>query len=383
MVALKRFSVSFNFRKAPKVIKTWHKIRNKDNSIIRLCILIFLTYIVCCCLSILFHLMKESFSLGAQWIEQREVTQIDVAVVSIGAWDISNMKRMVASLIMASSPWTSFHFHLFSDKTGLDIAKKWYSLWKSSCIEWDAYDIESTELTKTLERFHQFTEGKLKPTVHYHGKEAMWKLFIPSIISQRNALVENLIVLDTDMIILRDITELWNEWRFRMDEAYLGLPCMHRDNSWLYPMWRELFPDNGTLNCMSGTLLMKPKKMISRNWMETLSSLTLNLVKEYPGWTAISADQDIFNLFIKTFPENVARIGCEWNCYYTWFAKFLEQGTMPPTCSQKRCAIIHYNNRSYTQWWHNRTSFFQKFWDAYEDFPVAFLSAKGYPHCFF
>ncbi|GJD10757.1 Glycosyltransferase-like protein LARGE2 [Galdieria sulphuraria] len=285
---------------------------------------------------------------------------------------------MISSLVMSSSPNVKFHFHLISDKKGLNAAKNWYTLWNSACAVWNIYDIESSKLSKALDQFHSLTGGKMRTAVHYHGKEALWKLLLPSFLQS-----DNLLVLDTDMIILRDVLELWHRWRLTRQSVHLGMPCMSRDNSWLYPLWREIFPENGTLHCMSGTLLMRPRKMRQENWINVVASSTNKILEDFPGWTAISADQDIFNLVAKSIPEKVTNIGCEWNCYYTWFAKFLSANEMPISCSHRRCAILHYNNRSYTNWWHNRTSFFQRFWDAYENFPVSYLNAKGYSHCFF
>ncbi|GJQ11740.1 hypothetical protein GpartN1_g3531.t1 [Galdieria partita] len=371
-------SVLLRVKNIKTSLSNYTKKPHTNGLLFNLTLKLLLIYLFINCISVAIYLLKESIHIKTQLEHPYGITRIDVAVVSIGENDIQNMKRMISSLVMSSSPYIEFHFHLISDKKGLIAAKNWYTLWNSACATWNVYDIESSRLSKAMDQFHRLTGGKMRTAVHYHGKEALWKLLIPSFIQS-----DNLLVLDTDMIILRDVSELWSRWRFEQQSVFLGMPCMHRENSWLYPLWREIFPDNGTLHCMSGTLLMRPYKMMTENWLHLVASSTNKILEDFPGWTAISADQDIFNLIAKSIPEKVTNIGCEWNCYYTWFAKFLSNNEMPVSCSHRRCAVVHYNNRSYTNWWHNRTSFFQRFWDAYEDFPVSYLNAKGYSHCFF
>jgi len=370
-----------SFLRQAKNLRAYNLTKNLRRNVLlfNLIAILFLIYIVLSITSVAVHLVREAIQMKAPLETPYQIVQIDVAIVSIGENDILNMKRMISSLVMSSSPHIKYNFHLISDKKGLHAAKKWYTLWSSACAVWNVYDIQSSKISKSLDHFHRLTGGKMRTAVHYHGKEALWKLLIPSFLES-----DNLIVLDTDMIILRDIGELWHRWTQTIAHtAYLGMPCMYRDNSWLYPLWREIFPENGTLNCMSGTLLMRPNQMKRDDWMNVVASTTNKILENFPGWTAISADQDIFNLIAKSVPEKTVNIGCEWNCYYTWFAKFLSNHEMPSACSHRRCAVIHYNNRSYTNWWHNRTSFFQKFWDAYENFPVSYFNAKGYSHFYF
>lgn len=133
---------------------------------------------------------------------------------------------------------------------------------------------------------------------------ATQRLFIPDILKD----VERLIYVDTDILFLRPLDDLWAFFE-RFDERQLaGLAWEHEDGSagWYNRFARHpYYPPYGV---NSGVMHMVLPRMRAANWTSHMK----DYYHEYKlriTW----GDQDLINIFFHYYPELLYVFGCDWN----------------------------------------------------------------------
>lgn len=144
-----------------------------------------------------------------------------------------------------------------------------------------------------------------------HGKEAFYRIFIPNIVEKK---IEKVLYLDCDLIVLKDITELWNT---DVKNHYLAAVQNPR-----LPMIEKPLGISSNDYFNSGVLLINVKK-----WRENhISQKVIRFIRNNPKKIQF-ADQDGLN---KVLHDKWLRLDKKWN----YPAFHLKEKSSP--------AIIHY-----------------------------------------
>ncbi|XP_023245616.1 LARGE xylosyl- and glucuronyltransferase 2 isoform X2 [Copidosoma floridanum] len=170
------------------------------------------------------------------------------------------------------------------------------------------------------------------PNKHYSGVYGLLKLILPDAINENKVLV-----LDTDVTVLNDISLLWELFRNFNDNQVLGLVENQSDwyikslsyNSHPWPALGRGFN--------SGVILMDLKRMRANRFSQLWKSTASTVLKEISETSL--ADQDIINAVIKSNPKFVYTIDCTWNVQ-------LSDHALSENCynNVNQLNIIHWNS---------------------------------------
>ncbi len=162
---------------------------------------------------------------------------------------------------------------------------------------------------------------------------ASQRLFFPDLITS----TERLLYVDTDILFLRPLDELWSLFD-RFTPAQLAALAPEGEVAALN--WYKRFakhPYVQPLGVNSGVMLMDLGKMRDARWRERI----LAYRKQY---TAIPwGDQDLINIFFAESPEKLYHFSCDWNfrpdhCMYGSNCKAAEENGV---------AVVHGNRQSF------------------------------------
>lgn len=172
------------------------------------------------------------------------------------------------------------------------------------------------------------------PTLHKAGGYGFIKIALEIVLN-----VDRVIVLDVDMSVHRDITELWQFFsQFtesclfaaveQQSDWYLGTLPDHRKNI--------IWPANGRgLN--TGVMLLELKKMREAKWHSFWKNTAIRHLQHFQRTTL--AEQDIVNVIFLEHPEKGMLLPCYWNIQ-------LHDHSYAPSCYQRYRvpAILHWNS---------------------------------------
>lgn len=144
------------------------------------------------------------------------------------------------------------------------------------------------------------------PNKHYSGVYGLLKLILPEAIAESKVLI-----LDTDVTILNDVSVLWKVFEKFTSNQTLGLA--ENQSRWYLKSLsygQQPWPALGR-GFNSGVMLMHLQRLRARRFKELWVNTTkriLNYIKD----TRL-ADQDIINAVIKDHPDIIFKIDCTWN----------------------------------------------------------------------
>ena len=225
-------------------------------------------------------------------------------------------------------------------------------------VEYDIKQIEQNLKQKyknlTLE-FIYFDDSKLGniQTKFHISKAAYIKIYLPDILSDWNTCI----FLDSDMLVCKDVSQLWSIATTMKEEQELGAvwnPGYIKDNEFI-----GVKDDEKTFN--SGLLIMNLKAMRKNSSSEQLKLF----IKDFNSRTHLN-DQPAFN---SVFKYKWLEIPLEWNVQFQFFVKSNKKiGITKEQLREvkKNPAIVHFTTAS-KPWKYRSVHPFKKQYLAYQN----------------
>ncbi|XP_013103261.1 glucoside xylosyltransferase 1 isoform X2 [Stomoxys calcitrans] len=268
--------------------------------------------------------------------------RFNIAVVACGQ-RLQETLTMIKSALLFNHYKDKLHFLVFSeDQLGISFKEK-LSDWKSLIPDIFDFDVLPLRFPPNSE-----TEWKtlFKPC-------AAQRLFLPSLLQS----FESLLYVDTDIIFLSPVSEVWNFLAKFNESQFAALTPEHEDPNigWYNRFARH--PYYGSLGVNSGVMLMNLTRMRQFKWEEHV----LPIHREYKlriTW----GDQDIINILFYYHPEKLYILPCEFNyrpdhCMYMNVCNTSTNGIK----------IIH-GNRGYFH--SNKQPLFRAVFEAIENYQI-------------
>ncbi|OWR51287.1 Glycosyltransferase protein LARGE1 [Danaus plexippus plexippus] len=245
---------------------------------------------------------------------------VHIALVCMGKCT-RNITPMLKSLLHHRQ--NPIHFHFVVDPESMRTLNKLFETWDLPDVKYSCYDAQD-----------RLSEVKWIPNNHYSGVYALVKLLFPSILPDK---LEQVIVLDSDLTFLSDVSQLWHMFRNMSSLQFIGL--VENESNWYTNQktrWPALRRGYNT-----GVMLLdlyKIRSLISWTsvWQKTVNE-NLNRLK-----TTALADQDVINAIIKNHPHIVYDISCHYNVQ-------MSTQTLAKNCygeDVKNIKILHWNSPS-------------------------------------
>ena len=273
---------------------------------------------------------------------------LHIAIVCAG----QNAARDVVTLLKSVLFYRThpLHFHFVSDENGQQILTKLFKSWQLHSISLNFYP--TSEYTEDLQWI---------PNKHYSGVYGLMKLILPSLLPDS---LEKVIVLDTDILFMSNVAELWNLFSNFNEKQCVGL--VENQSDWyLGKIWKNHrpWPALGR-GFNTGVILLHLKRLRDAEWNQMW-----RLIAERELLTMLStplADQDIFNAVLKENSELVLTMPCQWNVQ-------LSEHTKSDECYRdlSDLKVIHWNSPLKQHVDHKHIDFFR---NAY----LTFLQYDGY-----
>ncbi|XP_015173364.1 PREDICTED: glycosyltransferase-like protein LARGE2 isoform X2 [Polistes dominula] len=213
------------------------------------------------------------------------------------------------------------HFHLIVDEIAKRTLITLFKTWDLPSVQVSYYRAE-----KWVPKVSWI------PNRHYSGVYGLLKLILPEAMGERKILV-----LDTDVTILNDVTILWKMFEKFNPNQTLGL--VENQSRWYLKSFlygQQPWPALGK-GFNTGVMLMHLHRLRVSKFRDLWVTTTKRVLGSIQETTL--ADQDIINAVIKEHPDIVARIDCTWNVQ-------LSDHATSESCYQKgnRLNIIHWNS---------------------------------------
>ncbi|KAJ8299065.1 hypothetical protein KUTeg_023125 [Tegillarca granosa] len=240
---------------------------------------------------------------------KRWLDAVHLSVVACGDRGEESIVMFKSAVLLSRKPLV---FHIFADLPLQSYFKRQLDFWpdefRNKIVYYHIYNItfpsENTEEWKKL----------FKPC-------ASQRLFIPSILTD----VNSLIYVDTDMLFLRPLEDLWSFFSLFNSTQLAALAPEHEDTAtgWYNRFARH--PYYGLLGVNSGVMLMNLTRLRSSEWLQSM----LAYYKEY-RYKITWGDQDLINIYFHYHPDELYVYNCDWNyrpdhCMYMSVCKEAEK----------------------------------------------------------
>ncbi|KAK0183505.1 hypothetical protein PV327_001542 [Microctonus hyperodae] len=225
---------------------------------------------------------------------QEKCSIIHIAMVCSGYNSTQSLITVVKSILFYRSK--PLHFHFIIDHIANRTLKILFDTWNLPQVNVSFYS-DNIWIPKV----------SWIPNKHYSGVYGLLKLILPEILTDIN----RVLVLDTDVTVLTDLTNLWNNFDDFNNYEMLGLVENQSD-------WYKKILGNGINpwpaignGFNTGVILMDLKRLRERNFFNLWMKTCENVLKKY--YEVSLADQDIINAVIKEEPSIVFTLDCTWN----------------------------------------------------------------------
>ncbi|CAG9571674.1 unnamed protein product [Danaus chrysippus] len=245
---------------------------------------------------------------------------VHIALVCMGKCT-RNITPMLKSLLHHRQ--NPIHFHFIVGPGSMQTLNKLFETWDLPDVKYTCYDAQD-----------RLSEVKWIPNSHYSGVYALVKLLFPSILPNE---LEQVIVLDSDLTFLSDVSQLWHMFRNMTSMQFIGL--VENESNWYtnqQTRWPALRRGYNT-----GVMLLDLYKIRSLISWTTVWQKTVNENLDRLKTTAL-ADQDVINAIIKSHPHIVYDISCQYNVQ-------MSTQTLAKNCygeDVKNIKILHWNSPS-------------------------------------
>ena len=213
---------------------------------------------------------------------------------------------------------SQLHLHIITNAPAYRILSVLFNTWGIEGVKFSFYHLEEFE--------HLLAHI---PNSHHSGIFGLSKLIIEQVLPVE---IEKVIVLDTDIVVIDSLQELWAMFRSMGRKQFIGLV----ENLSDYYVEKELFSNLGR-GFNTGVMLMDLKKMRGMRWKELWTQEHKELNRKIGA--VKQADQDIINSYLEKHFTKVHQIPCVWN--YQISAKSL----VNQICRQSwNIRIVHWNS---------------------------------------
>lgn len=244
------------------------------------------------------------------------------------------------------------HIHFISDGIAQSSLSVLLNTWSLPFFKYTFY---STEAIKSMISWI--------PNGHYSGIFGLMKLTLPYVLNH----TDKVIVMDTDITIVSDVTDLWKIFKQLIEEQKIIGLVENQSDWYLGTLWKDHnpWPAIGR-GFNTGIMLMNLKEMRKFGWSETWRIITKDTLPSHK-YTSL-ADQDIINTVIKWNPSIVYRLPCIWNIQ-------LCDHSLSTDCLMNTSAysIIHWNSPKKLNTDYNKAHFFRELHYMFMEYDGAHL----------
>lgn len=162
------------------------------------------------------------------------------------------------------------------------------------------------------------------------------RLYYPIALNSYDAIIH----VDTDVIFLRPVEELWNFFLLMNSQQLIAMAPEHEDpENAYYNSAVNKVPHYGKLGLNAGVMLMNLTRMRTAriDWLPTVHSI----YESYRNAPLHFADQDILNVFFHHYPDYLLELPCNWN-YRSDFCRF-RGNTCSVASGKDGVALLHGN----------------------------------------
>ncbi|GMR43513.1 hypothetical protein PMAYCL1PPCAC_13708, partial [Pristionchus mayeri] len=222
---------------------------------------------------------------------------IHMATVVAGASVCSRIETLLKSIFLFHKG--TIHYHFIADSATRQVLSTLLQTWSIPNLRWSLYDLEAKQDSLLwVVSYHRNTMGQIK-------------LVMDEILPRY---VEEVILMDTDMIILGDVQELQN---YVVAMRRTGALYGSAEDMYQRTTSRLKYPHTG-YGENTGTTLYNLKKMREVNWREMWRAEADRLLRMIGSLAA--SEQDIFSSMAVYHPEIRLRIPCQYNFQMGWGA---------------------------------------------------------------
>ncbi|XP_032663737.1 LARGE xylosyl- and glucuronyltransferase 2-like isoform X5 [Odontomachus brunneus] len=267
------------------------------------------------------ELRMERFPEGSQLGNNFEVKcdTIHVAMVCAGYNSTLTLVTVVKSILFYRT--NPLHFHLLVDEIARRTLSTLFRTWDLPHVNVTFYGTEMW-----------VPRVSWIPNKHYSGVYGLLKLILPDAVRE-----DKVLVLDTDVTVLNDVSLLWGMFEKFSTGQTLGL--IENQSNWYIKALsygQRPWPALGR-GFNTGVMLMHLQRLRDGKFTSSWESVAKRVL-EYIPKTSL-ADQDVINAVINEHPSIVYRIECTWNIQ-------LSDRTISDTCyrDSNRINILHWNS---------------------------------------
>ncbi|GMT06613.1 hypothetical protein PENTCL1PPCAC_28787, partial [Pristionchus entomophagus] len=187
-------------------------------------------------------------------------------------------------------------FHFITDEQSREVLPTLFDTWKLPSVRYHIYDMEKYK-----------ARVDWIPNEHYSAVYGLMKLIIPDILPVD---VEEVLLLDSDVIVLNDFSPVFDAFSGTNDSALFAMA--ENISPWYTQATATTrrWPARGR-GFNSGVVLVHNARMKIANWTEMWRTETELRLKEF-GKVQL-ADQDVFNVLAVSHPDMIVELPCEYN----------------------------------------------------------------------
>jgi lipopolysaccharide biosynthesis glycosyltransferase len=246
---------------------------------------------------------------------------VHVAIVAAGIEATRSLLVVIKSILMHRT--APLKLHLLVDSSSHLSLNHTFATWRLACVDVTFHML-----------LNHTAEIAWVPTTHASGAFGLSKLMYERVLPR----VDKVIALDTDLILRRDIAELWALFRLFSPAQMLGAVAQQSDwylGTSAIAAQEYIWPAVGR-GINSGVMLLHLQRLRTANWRQTWFALTRVQLQSTPSTSL--ADQDVFNLVQTHNSAWYFEIPCHWNLQ-------IHNRSSYHTCfSQHGASIVHWNS---------------------------------------
>ena len=243
--------------------------------------------------------------------------EIHVVSVIAGQLACGNAMPFLKSLFFHRR--SELHLHIITNSPGYTTLSVIFRTWNIEDVKISFYHLENFQNLLTN-----------VPNTHHSGIFGLSKLIVEQILPK---CISRVIVLDTDIVVIDSLQDLWNLFELMGRNQFIGLV----ENLSDYYIERHLFSALGR-GYNTGVMLLDLQKMRAMKWIDVWQQENLQLQKKIGA--VKQADQDIINSFLNQHTNKVYQLPCVWNYQVSTYS------LSNKICSKNRYRIIHWNSPS-------------------------------------
>ncbi|XP_063992577.1 xylosyl- and glucuronyltransferase LARGE2s-like isoform X2 [Diachasmimorpha longicaudata] len=245
---------------------------------------------------------------------------LHVALVCAGHSAAQSLVTVVKSIIFHRS--RPMHFHLLVDEISRKSLETLFITWDLPQVNVSFYPVEPW-----------IPKISWIPNKHYSGVYGLLKLILPEALSE-----DYVLVLDTDVTVLTDLSSLWDTFKQFTSQQMLGLA--ENQSDWYkktLAYGQSPWPAVGR-GYNTGIMLMNLRALRRKKFHHLWVNTTNEVLRDISNFTSL-ADQDVINAVIKKYPHIVYTLDCGWNVQ-------LSDHTLSEECYRniEMIKILHWNS---------------------------------------